>query len=98
MNYKDFMASPKRDCAIIVHRGIWRDAPENSLLAIERAIAGGFDVVEIDIRKSADGEFVLLHDDTLKRMAGLAAAPEQMSAAELAQVPLRNRNGAPRMA
>jgi len=93
MNYQDFMADPDRDCAIIAHRGIWRDAPENSLLAIERAIAQGCDVVEIDVRKSADGVFVLLHDDTLARMTESDAAPETLSSAELSALHLRNRNG-----
>lgn len=95
MNYKDFMATPQRACAIVVHRGIWRDAPENSLLAIERAIEGGYDVVEIDVRRSADGEFFLLHDATLERMAGIAAALEDLTAAELTGIRLRNRDGSP---
>lgn len=95
MSYRDFLADPGRDCAIIAHRGIWRDAPENSLLAIERAIAEGYDVVEIDVRQSADGGFVLLHDDTLDRMTTSTAGPESMSTAALADLRLRNRNGGP---
>lgn len=95
MNYKSFMADPERDCAIIAHRGIWRDAPENSLRAIERAIADGCDVVEIDIRKSADGEFFLLHDETLARMAGVDLALETLPAQQLAELALRNRDGGP---
>ena len=95
MNYKDFMADPNRGCAIIAHRGIWRDAPENSLLAIERAIAEGCDVVEIDVRKSADGQFYLLHDASLKRMTGLDAAVEALPSGELAAQQLHNRDGGP---
>ncbi len=53
MDYADYIADPSRDCAIVVHRGIWRAAPENSLLAIERAISAGYDVVEIDVRAAA---------------------------------------------
>lgn len=93
MNYADFITTPGRDCAVIVHRGMWRQAPENSLLSIEKAIAGGYDVVEIDVRRSADGELVLLHDDTLLRMAGIDRMPEEMSAAELASITLRERDG-----
>lgn len=93
MNYRDFLADPNRDCAIIAHRGIWRDAPENSLLAIERAITQGCDVVEIDVRKSVDGVFVLLHDDTLARMTESDAAPETLTGAELSALRLRNRHG-----
>ena len=93
MNYRDFMSAPGRDCAVIAHRGIWRDAPENSLLAIEAAIAGGYDVVEIDVRRSADGKLFLCHDDTLERMTGRNAAVESLQASELAALPLRNRDG-----
>lgn len=93
MTYKDFMADPGRDCAIIAHRGIWRDAPENSLRAIEAAIAGGYEVVEIDVRRSADGTLFLCHDDSLVRMTGRDAAVEALEASELAALPLRNRDG-----
>ncbi|MET0437003.1 MAG: glycerophosphodiester phosphodiesterase family protein [Devosia sp.] len=93
MNYKDFMSAPGRDCAIIAHRGIWRDAPENSLLAIEAAIAGGYDVVEIDVRRSADGALFLCHDDSLLRMTGRDAAVEELDASKLATLHLRNRDG-----
>jgi glycerophosphoryl diester phosphodiesterase len=93
MTYKSFMANPDRDCAIIAHRGIWRDAPENSLPAIERAIEKGYDIVEIDVRRSRDGAFYLLHDDTLARTTGVDAAVEDLTSAELAALTLRNRNG-----
>lgn len=93
MNYKDFMSAPGRECAIIAHRGIWRDAPENSLRAIEAAIAGGYDVVEIDVRRSADGELFLCHDDSLERMTGRDASVEELEATELAALHLRNRDG-----
>jgi len=93
MNYKDFMADPGRDCAVIAHRGIWREAPENSLRAIKAAIAGGYDVVEIDVRRSADGKLFLCHDDTLERMTGRDAAVEELGASELAGLALRDRDG-----
>lgn len=95
MNYFEYMADPHRQCAIIAHRGIWSDAPENSLLSIRRAIEAGYDVVEIDVRRTVDGEFVLLHDDTLERMTGLDKEPEQLTLAELTSLALRNRDGGP---
>lgn len=94
-SYADFINDPQRSCAVIVHRGVWQAAPENSLLAIERAIQAGHDVVEIDVRQSADGEFVLLHDDTLERTAGIDRTPESMSLQELSSVKLLNRDGGP---
>ncbi|MEQ8765646.1 MAG: glycerophosphodiester phosphodiesterase family protein [Planctomycetota bacterium] len=47
---------------IIAHRGAHDRRPENSLPAIERAIALGLDWVEIDVRQSRDGTCFLLHD------------------------------------
>ena len=41
--------------------------PENTLYAFERAAALGADVLEMDLRRSADGELVVLHDDTVDR-------------------------------
>lgn len=93
MNYFDYMADRARPCAIVAHRGIWREAPENSLRAIEQAIAAKCDVVEIDVRRSADGELVLLHDDTLERMTGVDAWPEYLTAQELTRLRLRDRDG-----
>ncbi|MER9947283.1 glycerophosphodiester phosphodiesterase family protein [Mesorhizobium sp. M0047] len=92
-SYADYIADPDRACAIIAHRGVWHEAPENSLLAIWKAIAVGCEVVEIDVRRSADGEFFLLHDDTLDRMAGVNQRPETLTLQELRSLKLRNRDG-----
>ncbi|WP_246764293.1 glycerophosphodiester phosphodiesterase family protein [Rhizobium leguminosarum] len=63
------------------------------MLSIQRAIDAGYDVVEIDVRRTSDGEFVLLHDDTLERMAGLHSEPEQLTLEELTSISLINRDG-----
>lgn len=92
-HYKDYIADPARDCAIVAHRGAWRGAPENSLAAIERAITVGANIVEIDIRKSADGELFIMHDDTLLRMAGIDRDAETFTMAELQAIALREDDG-----
>jgi glycerophosphoryl diester phosphodiesterase len=92
-HYKDYIADPARDCAIVAHRGAWRGAPENSLAAIERAIAVGANIVEIDIRKSADGELFIMHDETLLRMAGIDRDAETFTMAELQAIALREDDG-----
>src|SRR6478735_6344991 len=56
-----------RGVLVVAHRGVWNVAPENSLSAIEAAIHAGADIVEIDVRRSADGVFFVIHDDTLDR-------------------------------
>jgi glycerophosphoryl diester phosphodiesterase len=52
---------------VAAHRGSWRSAPENSLAALRAAVDQGADIVELDVRATNDGVFVLLHDPTLDR-------------------------------
>ncbi len=52
---------------VVAHRGDWRNAPENSLQAIDNCIEMGVDMVEIDVRETADGVLILMHDQTIER-------------------------------
>lgn len=52
---------------LIAHRGASKEAPENTLAAIESALAIGVDCVEIDIRLSSDHIPFVIHDRTLGR-------------------------------
>lgn len=55
----------------LAHRGDARQAPENTLEALKAALAvPGCDGLEFDVRVSADGVPVLLHDETLARVQG----------------------------
>ena len=55
---------------VIAHRGASAYAPENTLAAYDLAVSQGADAIEMDVRVTADGELVLLHDPTLLRTAG----------------------------
>ena len=65
MSTQDYLAATK----LIAHRGYQRHYPENSLLAIEKAIASGALFIEIDVQFSADGIPLLYHDDHLTRIS-----------------------------
>lgn len=52
---------------ISAHRGAMRMAPENTLLAYERAAEAGAEFVELDVRTTRDGALVLMHDGTVDR-------------------------------
>ncbi len=66
-------ANGHRDTAMIMaHRGLWiyngeQQHPEQSRESIQVAIAAGIEGVELDVRSTRDGQFVVLHDDTLDR-------------------------------
>ena len=52
---------------VIAHRADWRNAPENSLKAIQSCIDMGVDVVELDIRMTKDSTLVIMHDAQVDR-------------------------------
>ncbi|MCC7493648.1 MAG: hypothetical protein IT204_14935 [Fimbriimonadaceae bacterium] len=49
------------------HRGAMCHAPENTLAAFRRAVEFGTYRIECDVRRTADGVLVMLHDETLDR-------------------------------
>jgi len=56
--------NPTINCA---HRGASGHAPENTIAALEKAIAQGATMAEIDIQQTADDKFAVFHDDLLDR-------------------------------
>ena len=56
---------------IFAHRGASAYRPENTLPAFRLAGALGADVLEFDVRLSADGRVVVFHDDDLERVTGV---------------------------
>ena len=74
---------------IVAHRGLTTVHSENTVGAIVDAAESGANHVEIDIRKTADGKIVLLHDDDIKyamRNADGTAASGRVSNMTLAQL------------
>jgi glycerophosphoryl diester phosphodiesterase len=68
---------------VIAHRGGAARAPENTLEAMRLGIADGADGLEFDVRLSADGEVVVIHDATVDRTTEGAGAVERMTLSEL---------------
>ncbi|MCA9705404.1 MAG: hypothetical protein KDK70_06130, partial [Myxococcales bacterium] len=67
----------------IAHRGLHdAERPENSLAAFEAAAQAGHPI-ELDVHRSADGEVVVFHDETLQRMTGHPGAVAQTPLATL---------------
>ncbi len=64
---------------MLAHRGASAERPENTELAFRRALELGADGVELDAMCCATGEVVVVHDETLDRLAGqpvqVAASP-----------------------
>ena len=82
---------------LVGHRGASALAPENTLRAIELAIAAGLDLIEVDVHLSRDGALVVIHDADLRRMAGRSDAVAALTADELARVDVGAGQGVPRL-
>lgn len=78
---------------VTAHRGDWRNAPENSLLAFKYAIAMGVDIIELDLNKTKDGVVVVMHDQTIDRTTSGKGKPSDYTLAELKKFHLRNGMG-----
>jgi glycerophosphoryl diester phosphodiesterase len=78
-----YVAGDSRPPLIIAHRGgsgLW---PENTLFAFHRAADLGGDMLETDLHATADGSFVLIHDDTVDRTTNGTGRVNRMTLAEL---------------
>ncbi|MGT2427232.1 glycerophosphodiester phosphodiesterase family protein [Amnibacterium kyonggiense] len=60
---------------ILAHRGLALDAPENSIAAFEAALAAGATHLETDVRATADGVAVLVHDPATPDGREIASLP-----------------------
>ena len=70
------------------HRGLHGDGvPENSLQAFHLAVQNGYGA-ELDVHLSRDGRLVVMHDESLKRTAGVGRNIADCTAAELEQMHL----------
>jgi glycerophosphoryl diester phosphodiesterase len=78
---------------VTAHRGDWRNAPENSLLAFKYAIAMGVDIIELDLNKTKDGMIIIMHDQTINRTTDGKGSPGDYTLAELKKFHLKNGLG-----
>jgi glycerophosphoryl diester phosphodiesterase len=65
------------------HKGAGLQEPENTLRSIKRAIEMGVDAVEVDVRRSLDGQLVLMHDSTLDRTTNGKGRVDSLTLSEL---------------
>ena len=68
---------------IFAHRGASAHAPENTLAAFELALAQNADAIELDVKLSADGRVVVIHDPTVDRTTGSHGRVKDLSFQEL---------------
>jgi glycerophosphoryl diester phosphodiesterase len=68
---------------VVAHRGASQEQAEHTLGAYVRALDVGAEGLECDVRLTADGHLVLVHDRSLKRTAQSPGLVSEMTLAEL---------------
>lgn len=75
---------------VVAHRGGWMEGgrivyAENSIRGVRHAIELGVEMVELDIRRAKDGEYIVMHDTWLDRTTDCKGIVEERTVAELKQ-------------
>jgi len=76
------VATPPRTL-VFAHRGFGELGPDNSLFAVERALAAGMDGVDVDGQMTRDGVLVIFHDLSVDRLTSGSGVVRGKTAAEM---------------
>lgn len=90
MGKKGYSLQEIKKMQVVAHRAAASSAPENSIEAVVECIEKGVDIIEVDIRLTADGEPVLFHDDNLSRMTNSSSSVEDCMLVHLQELHLNN--------
>jgi glycerophosphoryl diester phosphodiesterase len=75
---------------VIAHRGCRAEAHENTIKALQDAIAAQVDYAEIDVRRTRDGRYILLHDSTVDRMTDGHGPVKQLTFEQVRKLHVRD--------
>ena len=59
----DLLRKPGELPKLVGHRGACEVTPENTMASFQRAYQDGADIVEMDVRVTADGHVAVIHDE-----------------------------------
>ncbi len=79
------------DVIWVSHRGSHQECVENTLRSFDLAIEAGFIHLELDLRATADGHIVLMHDVSLERSCGVDRAVHEMRLVDIRRIKTRDQ-------
>jgi glycerophosphoryl diester phosphodiesterase len=80
---------------VAAHRGDWRNAPENSIHALQLCLKGGVDIMETDVAKTKDGVLILMHDTKVDRTTSGTGLVRELTWDYLKNLTLKQGQGGP---
>ena len=78
------------DIQIIAHRGGGDLGAENTVQGVREAIKKNVDWVEIDVQRTKDNKYIINHDVTFKRVAGVSKKSKDLTLEEIKKFKVKN--------
>ncbi len=75
---------------VVAHRGFSSVAPENTMLSFVKAIQARVDMIELDVRMTADRDLVVIHDETVDRTTTGSGRVGELTVAQIKELTIRN--------
>lgn len=73
---------------VFAHRGFSSITPENTSVAFQQALQAGADGIELDVHMTADGELVVIHDETVDRTSNGTGWVKNLTLSQLKELDL----------
>ena len=84
-----------KNVLITAQRGDWRNTPENSVQSLVNCITKGFDICEFDLKKTKDGQLIIMHDNKIDRSTNGKGKPEDYTLEDIRKFKLLSGTGHP---
>jgi glycerophosphoryl diester phosphodiesterase len=98
MGIREIRSAGSGQVVVVGHRGAMGHAPENTMGSFRRAMSLGADGVELDVRLSADGEAMVIHDAAVDRTTDGNGLVSSMTTGELRELDAGSGDRIPRLA
>ncbi len=92
-SFYDYIVEAFGNVAVTAHRTGGRLASENSLEGIDASVEHGCYGGETDIQRTKDGYYIILHDNTFKRLTGVNKKPGDMTLEEIKKLRIKDTTG-----
>ncbi|TSO25614.1 glycerophosphodiester phosphodiesterase [Lactobacillus sp. LL6] len=84
---------------VVSHRGVSNEnGVQNTIPALKKTAKMKPDYVEIDLHETRDKQFIVLHDENLKKLTGINKTPSQLTLKQLTKLTARENGHAAKLA
>ncbi|MGQ5709976.1 glycerophosphoryl diester phosphodiesterase membrane domain-containing protein [Lactobacillus sp. PSON] len=84
---------------VVSHRGVSsKNGVQNTIPALKKTAKMKPDYVEIDLHETRDKQFIVLHDENLKKLTGVDKAPSQLTLSQLTRLTARENGHSAKLA